>query len=182
MCVIHTLRNITRNLLKSKKYDEVSASAGCAASRINGKTYFRSMRILVGIQKFNNDTTNIVIKNIGGSKHWHEYRKNIFLFMMDDNSMSGRPFWGWFKHRLEEAICGGDVLNPDISSANEHHSSTLYDHSDTFKRTWGGVQMVYSFGYFQQLPPVRRNLLVICLRGQDSILLISKGSLHLLVF
>ena len=21
---------------------------------------------------------------------------------MDEDSMAGRPFWGWFKHRLEE--------------------------------------------------------------------------------
>ena len=69
--------------------------------------------------------------------------------------MSSRLFWGWFKHRLEGARCGGgDVLNPDLNSNNDHHINTLHYHSDIFKRTWGGVPIVYSFGDCHQLPPV----------------------------
>ena len=30
----------------------------------------------------------------------------------------------------------------------------LHYHSDIFKRTWGGVPIVYYFGDFHQLPPV----------------------------
>ena len=30
------------------------------------------------------------------------YWKNIFTLLMEGDSMAGRPFWGWFKHRLEE--------------------------------------------------------------------------------
>ena len=32
----------------------------------------------------------------------HKYWKNIFTLLIDKDSMAGRPFWGWFKDRLEE--------------------------------------------------------------------------------
>ena len=32
----------------------------------------------------------------------HKYWKDIFTLLMDEDSMTGRSFWGWFKHRLEE--------------------------------------------------------------------------------
>ena len=30
------------------------------------------------------------------------YWKNMFTLLMDEDSMARRPFWGWFKHRLED--------------------------------------------------------------------------------
>ena len=73
---------------------------------------------------------------------------------MDEDSISGRPFWCWFKHILEEEICGGDVLILDLNSANEHHINMLHYHIDIFKRTWGGIPIVYYFGDWHQLPTV----------------------------
>jgi len=148
--VIHTLRNITRNLFKSNKYDEASAPTGCAASLINGKTHFRSLRIPVSKKKFNDTTTNVVINNAQESKHWHDFWKLIFVFIMDEDSMSGRPFWGWFKHRLEEARSSVDDNNRNM----EHHSDILNFNYEIFQRSWGGIPVIYSFGDCHQLPPV----------------------------
>ena len=32
----------------------------------------------------------------------YKYGKNIFTLLIDEDSMAGHSFWGWFKHRLEE--------------------------------------------------------------------------------
>ena len=63
--------------------------------------------------------------------------------------MVGHPFWGWFKHRLEEARCSVD----DDNSNMEHHSNILNFHSGIFQRTWGGAPIIYFFGDCHQLPP-----------------------------
>ena len=54
------MRNITKNVLKINNYDEATAPTGMAALLIDGKTYFRSLRIPVSSKKFYNPTTNFL--------------------------------------------------------------------------------------------------------------------------
>ena len=54
---------------------------------------------------------------------------------MDEDSISGRPFWGWFRHRLEEARCNGDMKHSDDNRTLTHHSDLLKFHSGMFQRT-----------------------------------------------
>ena len=95
-----------------------------------------------------------MINNAKDRKHWHDFWKNIFVFIMDENIMSGCPFWGWFKHRLEESRCNVDMTNSDDNRTIAHHSDLLKFHSGTFQRTWGGVPIIHSFGDCRQLPPL----------------------------
>ena len=77
------------------------APTRCDALLINETTHHQLFNIPIG-KKFNfapkdwneNNASSIIVK--------HKYWENIFTLLMDEDSMSGRPFWGWFKHRLEE--------------------------------------------------------------------------------
>ena len=152
--VINTMRNITKSLFKSNKCDEATAPTGCAASLINGKTHFRSLRIPVASKKFHDVTTNVVISNAVTSKGWHDRWRQIFLFIMDEDSMAGRPFWAWFKHRLEQAR-GPTLIENDGNGESMSQVAVMYPiPDDLYNRAWGGVPIVCSFGDCHQLPPV----------------------------
>ena len=99
--VIKIMRNITKNVLKCNHYDEATAPTGVAASLIDDKTHFRGLRIPVSGKKFYNPTTNIIITNAEANKLCHDIWRNIFLFIMDEDSMAGRPFWAWFRHIID---------------------------------------------------------------------------------
>ena len=100
---IHTMTNIHKSLLKTSQCDEATAPTGCPASLINGKTHYRSLKIPVTSGKLHGVTTNIITYNVANSKLCHERWRNTFIFIMNKDRMAGRPFWAWFKHRLEEA-------------------------------------------------------------------------------
>ena len=74
---------------------------------------------------------------------------------MDEDSISGRPFLEWFKHRLEEARSSVDDNNRNM----EHHSDILNFNYEIFQRSWGGILVIYSFGNCHQLPPVAMKLI-----------------------
>ena len=98
------MRNITKNILKSNNFDEATAPTGVAASLIDGKTHLRSLKILVSSKIFYNPTTNISITNTEVNELWHETWINMFLFIIDEESMAGRTFWAWLRHMIEEGI------------------------------------------------------------------------------
>ena len=83
------------------------------------------MRTPVGKKKLNRTTKNIVIKNAKDRKHWHDFWKNILVFIMDEDSMAGGPFWGWFKHRLEESRCNVDMKFLDDNRTIAHQSDLI---------------------------------------------------------
>ena len=60
-------------------YYDISAPTGCTASLVNGKSRFTNLIIPVGKKRLNNTTTNIVIKNAGDRKYWHDYYKHIYF-------------------------------------------------------------------------------------------------------
>ena len=67
-CFMHTMRNITKSLFKTIQCNEATALIGCAASLINVKIHYMSLRIPVGSKKFHDVTTNVVISNVVTSK------------------------------------------------------------------------------------------------------------------
>ena len=87
----HTMRNITKSLLKTSQCDEANSPTGCTASLINGKNNYRSLKIPVASGKFHGVITNIIIYNEVNSKAWHEGWRKMFMFIMDEDSMAGRP-------------------------------------------------------------------------------------------
>ena len=71
------------------------------ASLINGATHHKLFNIPTG-KVFHKPPKDWKEKNVSLKIAKHQYWKNIFTLLMDEDSMVGRPFWGWFKHRLEE--------------------------------------------------------------------------------
>ena len=100
--LIKKMRDITNIILKSNMYDEATPPTDCATFILDGKTHYISLRIPVSQDKFDGITTNVVFSNAMANKQRYRVWKIIFLFIMDKNSMYGRPFWAWFKHRVEE--------------------------------------------------------------------------------
>ena len=151
--LIHTLKNLTRNCLKSNSCDEATALTGYAASLIDGKTHDRSLLTSVAKNKFHGTTTNIVINNTA--------HRNIgmiigikCLFKIDEEIMAGCTFWAWFKHRLEEARSDDSIFNENLYNSIHHKRSRTYFHGNVYNRTYEGLSIVYSFGDYHQLPPV----------------------------
>ena len=68
-----------------------------------------------------------------------------FSFFMDEDSMMGRPHWGWCKFRIEEIRNMSDKFSDSVTS---------HDIKSVHQRPWGGIPLIYSFGDVQQLPPV----------------------------
>ena len=79
--------------MKSNVYDIATALTGCTALLIDGKVHFRSLKISVASKICHSSTTNVTINNAETRKDWHDKWKYIFLFIMDEDSMSGRYFW-----------------------------------------------------------------------------------------
>ena len=53
-------------------------------------------------KQFHSAPTDWNEKNASSILAKHKYWTNIFILLMDEDIITGRPFWGWFKHRLEE--------------------------------------------------------------------------------
>ena len=76
------------------------APTGCADSFINGTTHHQLLNIPTG-RKIHMIPKDWKEKKSSSNIAKHKYRKNIFTLLMDEDTMASRPFWGWFKHRLE---------------------------------------------------------------------------------
>ena len=99
--IANTIRNIDINLNPMHLSYTCCAPTGCAASLINGTTHHTLFNLPLG-KCFFSSPTDWNEKNASSIIAKHKYWKNIFTLLMDEDSMAGRPFWGWFKHRLEE--------------------------------------------------------------------------------
>ena len=69
---------------------------------------------------------------------------------MDEDSVDGRPFWGWSKHRLEEFR--KMKLKVDENYKNQTLSNDKY--TELTKTIFGGIPTFYSMDDVNQLPPV----------------------------
>eukprot|EP00957_Ditylum_brightwellii_P025465 1925303-Ditylum_brightwellii.AAC.1 len=107
--VIMRLRNITRKLLKSNLASGVCAPTGCASTLTSGTTMYCLFKIPTG-------------KDI-------LYKQQMFLLIMDEDSMAGRLIWAWFEHRSQE---GRRLLQ---QSGNT--SPSLYVTREQSIRPWG---------------------------------------------
>ena len=136
--------------MKSNACNEATAPTACTSSLIDRKTHYRSLKIPVVWRKCNVNTTNAVISNAIDSNYLHNYWKKICLFLMDEDSMVGRPFWAWFKRRVEEARSSS---NENEITLDELNNDYLFN-PDVYERTWGGTHIVYSCCDWYSLPPV----------------------------
>ena len=69
---------------------------------------------------------------------------------MDEDSMAGRPFWGWFKYRLEKVRKIKLKVDEDLNIQPIFHDK----HIELTKRIFGKILAFYSTGNVNQLPPV----------------------------
>ena len=89
--VINTLRKITKVILKSNTWDITIAPTGCSAALIDCNILFRSLKIPVSSKKIYGPTSNVVISNFQQSKLWYSNWRGIFLFIIDEDIVIGRP-------------------------------------------------------------------------------------------
>ena len=73
---------------------------------------------------------------------------------MGEDSMTGRPLWAWFRHRIEERrtlpiIEADRAENDDLPNTDD-----VPFPSSICEISWGSIPLVYSFGDCHQLPPV----------------------------
>ena len=135
---------MTKCITKNNNSVLSSAPTGCAASLIGGATHNRLMSIPVG-QKFTKGLTALSITNINRLKDLVQQWAQCFAFFMDEDSMMGRPFWGWCKFRIEEFHTMCNKISNIVTS---------HDMAAVHQRSWGGIPLLYSFGDVQQLPPM----------------------------
>ena len=69
---------------------------------------------------------------------------------MGEDSMAGRHFWSWFKHRVEESRSSSNENEIPLDELNNGYLFNLY----IYECTWGGIHIDYSFGDCHQLPHV----------------------------
>ena len=69
---------------------------------------------------------------------------------MDEDSMAGHPFWGWFKHRLEKFRKIKLKIDEDLNIQPIFHDKR----TELIKRIFGGISAFYSMGDVNQLPPI----------------------------
>ena len=147
--IANTIRNIDINLDPMYLSYTCCAPTGCAASLINGTTHHQLFNIPIG-KKFHLSPTDWNEKNASLILDKHKYWKNVFTLLMDEDSMVGRPFWGWFKHRLEE------FRKIKLKVDEDYNAQTLSNdkYTELTKRIFGGIPAFYSMGDVNQLPPV----------------------------
>ena len=149
------MRNITESMLKSNNLDEATAPTGVAVSLIDGKIHFRSFKIPVCSKNLYNPTTLIVITNTEVNKLRYDTWRNIFLFIMDEDSMASRTFLAWFRHMIEErrAVPLIETNRPEDDDLPDVDATPFP--SSMYERSWGSIVLVYYVGDYHQLPHVR---------------------------
>ena len=148
--VINTNRNVTRNIFQSNSNDITCAPTACAASLINGSTHCRVFKIPIGRQLYNSPTDLTFNGHLNDINQWVSKWCSCFSLFMDEDSMSGRQYWSFFKHRTEESRRPKFMEDGDGHIIQNDHPI----HPDVYNRPWGGIPIVYSFGDIHQLPPV----------------------------
>ena len=73
---------------------------------------------------------------------------------MDEESMAGRPFWAWFRYRVEEGRAA-PLIKANIPANNDLPDVDAAPFpSSIYERSWGSIPLVYYFDDCHQLPPV----------------------------
>eukprot|EP00957_Ditylum_brightwellii_P098953 7538166-Ditylum_brightwellii.AAC.1 len=88
-----TLRNITRKLLKSNLADGVCAPTGCASTLISEMTMYCLFKIPTGKDTLYQLPKDRICSNPLEFNNWVRIWQQMFLLIMDEDSMAGRPIW-----------------------------------------------------------------------------------------
>ena len=77
-----------------------------------------------------------------------------FSLFMDEDSTMGRPFWAWYKRRLQESR--GSIDRPTRGGCPQQFLPMSCDHERVLSCPWprGGIPLVPSFCDILQLPHV----------------------------
>ena len=70
---------------------------------------------------------------------------------MNEDSMIGRPFWAWFKQRIEKFRKVNIKIDDDFNVHTINHKLT---HPKLSTRIYGDIPAFYWMGDINQLPPV----------------------------
>eukprot|EP00957_Ditylum_brightwellii_P156331 11899180-Ditylum_brightwellii.AAC.1 len=87
------LRNITRKLLKSNLADGVYAPTGCESTHISGRTMYCLFNVPTGKDTLYKLPKDRICSNPLEFNNWVRMWQQIFLLIMDEDSMAGRPIW-----------------------------------------------------------------------------------------
>ena len=150
--VANTVKNITRTILNAKR-DEASCPTGCAASLIGGKTHFRALHIPAG-KALHDKPSHFSGKKVTGFLDIIEMYKSIWLYIMDEDSMAGFQLWAYFKQRLEQFRRHQKVVDIRTLKTIFKEMKKETFPPQVYKRPWGGIPVIYSFGDIFQLAPV----------------------------
>ena len=164
--MIKVIRNITRLYYNRNNAELVSAPTGAAASIIAGKTHHRNLAIPTG-KAFNDLPKNVTITNASRILAMTRSLRNCNCVLKDEHSMDGTQMWAHVRQRHEELrqhheIDDTDVVeesdenqNMDDSGSHEHVITPLPVVPPCIaERPFGGYPFFYSWGDFNQLPPV----------------------------
>ena len=102
-------------------------------------------------KKFHKQPVGWTDTNVGVISAKFQYWSRIFTLLMDEDSMAGRPFWAWFKQRIEEFRKVNIKIDDDY---NVHTISHKLTHPKLSTKIYGGITAFYSMSDINQLPPV----------------------------
>ena len=110
--VIHTIRNIVRNLTKSMEHDLATAPTGCAASLFRGQTAPRALKYKCGKKgTYGNLTDDISASSAQAKINFIDTIQKMYVYLKDEHSMDGRSDFAWQEHRFSHIrrLPGGHV-------------------------------------------------------------------------
>ena len=164
--MIKVIRNITRLYYNRNNAELVSAPTGAAASIIAGKTHHRNLAIPTG-KAFNDLPKNVTITNASRILAMTRSLRNCNCVLKDEHSMDGTQMWAHVRQRYEELRQHHEIDDTDVvKESNENQNmddSGRHEHVITplpvvppciVERPFGGYPFFYSWGDFNQLPPV----------------------------
>ena len=164
--MIKVIRNITRLYYNRNDAELVSAPTGAAASIIAGKTHHRNLAIPTG-KAFNDLPKNLTISNASRILAMTRSLRNCRCVLKDEHSMDGLQMWAHIRHCHEELRNHHEIDNTDVVEEYEDNQnvddSNIHQHLATplpivppcvAERPFGGYPFFYSWGDYNQLPPV----------------------------
>ena len=148
--IANTIPNIDIRLFPNSTCYSSYAPTGCAPSLINGQIHHKLFNIPVG-KKFMKQPVGWTETNTSVISAKFQYWYMIFNLLMDEDNMTGRPFWVWFKQRIEEFIKVNISIDDDFNVCTMNHNLT---HPKLSTRIYGDIPSFYSMGNINQLPPI----------------------------
>ena len=96
---------------------------GCLSSLIKETTHNPFFIIHVG-KDFKKVPINLKQKNVTIVQHHCQVWRDIYMLIMDDDSITRRPFWAWFEHEAKEMRLPRPVDEDTNYDEDVHRDST----------------------------------------------------------